>query len=92
MRLLEEWGCGRSRNRCGGGGVGERFNYIYQVWLAKTTKIRGGDDGNVVGREREGRGESGREKMSSIMRVVGGLTHLWHAPKYWWRINKVVRY
>ena len=26
--------------------------------------------------EREGRGESGREKLSSIMRVVGGWPHL----------------
>ena len=32
--------------------------------------------------ERVGRGESGRGKMSSIMRMVGGWPHLWHAPKY----------
>ena len=35
--------------------------------------------------EREGRGESGEGKVSSIMRVVGGWPHLRHAPGYQWR-------
>ena len=38
-----------------GGGVGAIFTYIYQVWLAKTTKISGGDGRNGVGRERGSR-------------------------------------
>ena len=64
----------RSRNRCGGGGVGERFNYIYQVWLAKQLKL-GVEMVEMGWEERGGRDESGRGKMSSIMRVVGGLPH-----------------
>ena len=31
---------------------------------------------------REGRGKSGRGKVSSIMRVIGGWPHLRHAPGY----------
>ena len=65
----------RSRNRCGGG-VWERdlttsteFGWLKQLNL-------GVEMVEMWWEERGGRDESGRGKMSSIMRVVGGLAEL----------------
>ena len=61
---------------CGGGGVWERdlttstkFGWLKQLNL-------GVEMVEMWWEEREGRGESGRGKLSSIMRVVGGWPHL----------------
>ena len=42
--------------------------------------------------EREGRGESGEGKVSSIMRVVGGWPHLLKLQTYQWRTREAVRH
>ena len=90
---LDLCGRSRSRNRCGGGeGVWEKdlttstkFGWLKQLKLGVEMVEMGWE-------ERGGRDESGRGKVSSIMRVVGGLAALWHAPEYLSRTNKVVRH